>query len=107
MQRKGSSRIQATVSKLQQARKDGYGLLPALFKISRGKKIYQIIFHDVTEILQLRRKNQQWDLMERSALYTAITSAYPMIIFGNLTRNTCSVFRSGGTEPAFAGLRQL
>ena len=35
---KGSSRIQATVSKLQQARKDGYGLLPALFKISRGKK---------------------------------------------------------------------
>ena len=25
----------------------------------QGEKIYQIIFHDVTEILQLRRKNQQ------------------------------------------------
>ena len=63
---------------------------------SAGGKIYQIIFHDVTEILQLRRKNQQWDLMERSALYTAITSAYPMIIFGNLTRNTCSVLDQEG-----------
>lgn len=62
----------------------------------QGEKIYQIIFHDVTEILQLRRKNQQWDLMERSALYTAITSAYPMIIFGNLTRNTCSVLDQEG-----------
>lgn len=62
----------------------------------QGEKIYQIIFHDVTEILQLRRKNKQWDLMERSALYTAITSAYPMIIFGNLTRNTCSVLDQEG-----------
>lgn len=62
----------------------------------QGEKIYQIIFHDVTEILQLRRKNQQWNLMERSALYTAITSAYPMIIFGNLTRNTCSVLDQEG-----------
>ena len=34
--------------------------------------------------------------MERSALYTAITSAYPMIIFGNLTRNTCSVLDQEG-----------
>lgn len=62
----------------------------------QGEKIYQIIFHDVTEIMQLRRKNKQWDLMERSALYTAITSAYPMIIFGNLTRNTCSVLDQEG-----------
>lgn len=62
----------------------------------QGEKIYQKIFHDVTEILQLRRKNKQWDLMERSALYTAITSAYPMIIFGNLTRNTCSVLDQEG-----------
>lgn len=63
---------------------------------TQGEKIYQIIFHDVTEILQLRRKNKQWDLMERSALYTAITAAYPMIIFGNLTRNTCSVLDQEG-----------
>lgn len=62
----------------------------------QGEKIYQIIFHDVTEVMQLRRKNKQWDLMERSALYTAITSAYPMIIFGNLTRNTCSVLDQEG-----------
>lgn len=46
----------------------------------QGKKIYQVIFYDVTEIKTLRRKNDQWDMMERSALYTAITSAYPMII---------------------------
>lgn len=57
----------------------------------QGKKIYQVIFYDVTEIKTLRRKNDQWDMMERSALYTAITSAYPIIIFGNLTQNTCSV----------------
>lgn len=63
----------------------------------QGKKIYQIIFHDVTgNPAAAWRKNQQWDLMERSALYTAITSKHPMIIFGNLTRNTCSVLDPGG-----------
>lgn len=62
-----------------------------------GTEVFQAIFTDVTQTMQMQKEWEREQMMENRSLRVAICSAYPMIMNINLTKDQYHCFSENGS----------
>lgn len=68
---------------------------------TNGEEVIQAVFTNVTEQVRMEMEEQQERLLENRLLYAAIRTAYPLIMFLNLTRDSYHCFAEEQTGYPF------